>query len=115
LLKNASARIIGSMTPVKITLHKLSRVLELEFENGETFNLPCTYLRAFSTSAEQRLENSAAKAVSPQVNILAIERVGNYAIKPIFSDGHRTGIYTWARLYELGKELNKNWNHHAEK
>ncbi len=101
----------ASPIPVTITLHKLSRLLELEFASGESFLLPCAYLRAFSTSADMRHSASPTKAesINHQVNILAIEPVGNYAIKPTFSDGHSTGIYSWNTLYELGKNLEKNW------
>lgn len=93
--------------PTKIILHKVSRALELQFATGECFVLPCAYLRAYSTSAEMREQH--ASAVSPSVNILAIEPVGHYAIKPIFSDGHRTGIYSWSTLYELAVNKDKNW------
>ncbi len=97
--------------PTTITLHKMSRMLEVEFDTGERFFLPCAYLRAFSTSAEMRYGAPPTKEelIKKQVNILAIEPVGHYAIKPIFSDGHRTGIYSWSTLYELGKNLAKNW------
>lgn len=101
----------ASPIPTTIILHKLSRTLELEFDTGERFFLPCAYLRAFSTSAEMRHGTPLTKAeiIKRQVNILAIEPVGHYAIKPVFSDGHRTGIYSWDTLYELGKNLAKNW------
>lgn len=93
--------------PIKIVLHKKSRTLEIEFDNNETFVLPCDYLRAFSPSAEMRGEIDRASLVEEfkQVNILSIEPVGQYAIKPVFSDGHRTGIYSWQTLYDLGKNL----------
>jgi DUF971 family protein len=103
--------------PTKITLHKLSRVLEVEFDSGERFLLPCAYLRAFSTSAEMRHgvpPTNADLLIKAHINILAIEPVGQYAIKPIFSDGHRTGIYSWSTLYELGKNLAKNWENKEE-
>jgi DUF971 family protein len=93
--------------PTHIVLHKVSKILEVEFATGERFFLPCAYLRAYSTSAEMRHGATLTKEeiLKQPVNILAIEPVGNYAIKPIFSDGHRTGIYSWQTLYELGKKL----------
>ena len=96
-----------NLIPTKIILHKMSRTLEVQFSTGENFVLPCAYLRAFSSSADMRETKSAA--INPHVNILTIEPVGNYAIKPIFSDGHRTGIYSWATLYELGVNKESNW------
>lgn len=100
-----------SLTPTKITLHKLSRLLELEYDSGERFLLPCAYLRAFSTSADMRhgAPVDHAEMKKSHVNILAIEPVGNYAIKPTFSDGHCTGIYSWQTLYDLGKNLATHW------
>lgn len=99
-----------SPMPAAITLHKVSRLLELEYDSGERFFLPCAYLRAYSTSAEMRQLTAPMKAemLKSQVNILAIEPVGQYAIKLVFSDGHRTGIYSWDTLYELGKNLQEN-------
>ena len=94
--------------PTKIILHKISRMLEVQFSNKEIFYLPSAYLRAFSTSAEMRTSN--VSAINPHVNILSIEPVGHYAIKPIFSDGHHTGIYSWDTLYELGINKEKNWS-----
>jgi DUF971 family protein len=93
--------------PTKIILHKVSRTLEVQFLNNEIFYLPCAYLRTFSTSADMR--HSDVSTLNPHVNILSIEPVGHYAIKPIFSDGHRTGIYSWDTLYELGVNKEKNW------
>lgn len=84
--------------PIHITLHKKSRVLEVIFDNGEKFNLACDYLRAHSPSADKQPSSAT------HVNIVAIEPVGNYAIKPIFSDGHATGIYSWETLYKLAKQ-----------
>lgn len=92
--------------PLQLTLHKISRTLEVEFETGERFILPCEYLRVFSPSAEMREKSVTGKE---NVNILSIEPVGNYAVKFIFSDGHRTGIYSWATLYTLGVNQQKNW------
>jgi DUF971 family protein len=90
----------------KIILHKISRTLEVEFDNKECFVLPCDYLRAFSPSAEMRQQEKSVEAYK-QVNILSIEMVGQYAIRPLFSDGHRTGIYSWQTLYELGQKWTK--------
>jgi DUF971 family protein len=87
-------------TPTHIKLLQKSHVLEIAFDNGEQFSLPCEYLRASSPSADARASNK------PNVNIVGIDPVGNYAIKLIFDDGHNTGIYSWDLLYDLGKKLN---------
>ena len=98
--------------PTKIILHKKSRSLEIEFSPSEIFNLPCEYLRVFSPSAEVRghgVGNEKLVTGKENVNILTIEPVGQYAIKPIFSDGHRSGIYSWNLLYDLGVHQEENW------
>ncbi len=51
----------------------------------------------------------------PEVEITAIEPVGNYAVKIVFSDGHDTGLYSWDYLYELGKNETKLWQQYVEK
>jgi DUF971 family protein len=43
------------------------------------------------------------------VNIRAIEPVGVYAVKLVFTDGHDTGIYSWDYLYDLGEHQASNW------
>lgn len=96
----------------EIILHKKSRTLEITFNSGDRFNLPCEYLRVFSPSAEVRghgIGNEKLVVGKEHVNILAIEPVGNYAIKPIFSDGHQSGIYSWNTLHELGVNYAENW------
>lgn len=95
-----------SPEPINITLHKKSRTLEIEFDTHESFILPCAMLRACSPSAEMRHAKSQNVDFS-NVNILSIEPVGHYAIKPVFSDGHRTGIFSWRMLYDLGKNQGK--------
>ena len=98
--------------PTRIVLHKLSRTLELIYATGENFVLPCEYLRVFSPSAEVRGHGADEHKLvigKAYVNILKIEPVGHYAIKPIFSDGHVSGIYSWVTLYDLGINQEKNW------
>jgi len=89
--------------PTKITLLKKSRLLEIEFMTGEKFSFSFAKLRAASLSADVRHHPDAqSEEQYAHVTILAIERVGNYAIKPVFSDGHQTGIYSFKMLYALG-------------
>ena len=98
--------------PTQLILHKKSRTLEVLFSTGEQFILSCEYLRVFSPSAEVRghgVGNQVWVMGKENVNILAIEPIGNYAVKLIFSDGHRTGLYSWATLYSLGVNQKENW------
>ena len=98
--------------PTDIKLHQVSKVLEVSFDSGETFNLPCEYLRVYSQSAEVtgHAPGQEVLQVGKQaVNITDITPVGNYAIKLHFDDGHDTGLYTWERLYELGVNQEQYW------
>lgn len=98
--------------PTQILLHQQSHVLEVEFDTGESFRLPCEYLRVFSPSAEVRGHGPGQEVLQVgkrAVNISAIEPVGTYAVKLVFSDGHDTGLYAWDYLYELGQKQQANW------
>ena len=99
--------------PVIINLHQKSRILELEYDDGAKYKLPCEYLRVYSPSADVQGHGPGQEVLQvgkENVNIKEIEPVGNYAIKLIFDDGHNTGLYTWAYLYELGQDQENNWN-----
>ena len=95
-----------------IKLHQLSRILEVSFDNGETFKLPCEYLRVYTPSAEA-LGHAPGQEIlqtgKENVNITEIKPIGNYGIEPTFSDGHCTGIYSWDMLYKLGAEYPSLW------
>jgi len=99
--------------PTEIKLHQLSRTLELSFDNGQHFELPCEYLRVFSPSAEVRGHGPGQEVLQVgkrDVEINAIEPVGQYAVVLVFSDGHNTGIYSWDYLYDLGMMHDVYWN-----
>lgn len=98
--------------PTAITLHRASRVLEVAFDDGETFRLPCEYLRVESPSAEVQghgPEQKVLVAGKRTVGIDAVEPVGHYAVALRFTDGHSTGLYTWAYLHQLGREHATRW------
>src|SRR5690625_1077215 len=104
--------------PTQIKLRRKTRVLEIAFEDGAHFELPCEYLRVFSPSAEVRGHGEGELVLVPgkrQVNIERIETVGSYAVRLIFDDGHDTGIYSWFVLYQLGRRQEENWRHYLER
>ena len=107
----------ANTSPTDIKLHQLSRILEVSFDNGETFNLPCEYLRVYTPSAEA-LGHAPGQEIlqtgKENVNISAIKPVGNYGIEPTFSDGHNSGIYSWDMLYKLGSEYQTLWANYLE-
>jgi DUF971 family protein len=101
-----------SIHPTEIKLHQTSRILEVAFEDGSRFQLPCEYLRVFSPSAEVRGHGPGTETLvtgKEQVNITAIEPVGHYAVKLVFDDGHNTGLYSWNILYDLGVNQESHW------
>lgn len=103
---------MASHTPTDIKLHQQSRKLDVSFDDGQSFTLPCEYLRVYSPSADVRghsPEQAVLQTGKEQVNIKDIEAVGNYAVKLVFSDGHDTGLYTWDYLYELGTRQTEYW------
>jgi len=87
------------MQATEIKLLQKQKTLEVSFDTGEKFVMPCNYLRAHSPAAG----GEKLQALKENINIIAIEPVGNYAIKLKFDDGHDTGIYSWETLYQLGK------------
>ena len=103
--------------PLSISLHKQSRILEITFDDGSTFELSCEYLRVNSPSADVKGHGPGQAVLQTgkeNVAITEIEPVGNYAIKPHFSDGHQTGIYSWSYLYDIGKNKIRYWNDYLQ-
>ncbi len=100
--------------PVEINLHRKSRLLSLRFSDGASFELPCEYLRVFSTAAEVKSGKNLVMG-KESVNIERIEPQGQYAIRLVFDDGHDTGIYSWETLYRLGQAQESNWQDYLAK
>lgn len=104
--------------PTEIKLHQKSKVLEIAFDDGQRFELPCEYLRVYSQSAEVTGHAPGQEVLQvgkEDVNINAIVPVGNYGIRLAFDDGHDTGIYTWERLYDLGQHQDKYWQDYLQR
>ncbi len=104
--------------PTEIKLHQQSRKLEIAFDDGSRFELPCEYLRVYSPSAEVRGHGPGEETLQvgkEEVNIEKIEQVGSYAIQPHFDDGHHSGIYSWDTLYDLGKNYEANWKDYLDR
>lgn len=98
--------------PTEIRLSGDKRTLNVAFEDGGRFALPAEYLRVSSPSAEVQGHSPAERKViggKIDVAILAVEPVGNYAVKLTFDDMHDTGLFGWAYLYDLGREYRKRW------
>ena len=105
-------------TVLEIKLLQKSRQLSVKFADGQSFDLPCEYLRVFSPSAEVQghgLDEPLLVSGKENVNIIGIDPVGHYAVKLIFDDGHDSGIYSWDVLYRLGTEYEANWQRYLSR
>ena len=106
-----------NVIPVTINLHQKSRVLDVTFDDGRTFEYSCEYLRVHSPSADVKGHGPGQAVLQvgkERVNIREIEPVGNYAIKLVFDDGHSTGIYSWHYLYDLGIHMDRYWQDYLD-
>ncbi len=98
--------------PQDITVHGASRVLEVSFADGASFRIPFELMRIYSPSAEVQGHGPGQEVLQTGkrlVELEGLEPVGNYAIKPTFSDGHDSGLFTWEYLYFLGSEQTQLW------
>jgi DUF971 family protein len=99
-------------TATEIRLRRAEKRLEIDFDDGSRFDLPAEYLRVESPSAEVQGHGPDERKTVPgrrQVGIVAVEPVGNYAVRLVFDDGHQTGIYAWNYLHQLGREQARRW------
>ena len=99
-------------TPEALTVHSASRVLEISFSDGKTFRIPFELMRVYSPSAEVQGHGPGQEVLQTgkrEVTVVEIEPVGNYAVKPTFSDGHDSGLFTWEYLYFLGSQQTELW------
>ena len=104
--------------PTEIIVHQQSRRLEVAFGDAERYLLAFEFLRVHSPSAEVRGHGPGQEVLQTgkrDVTISAIEPIGHYAIKPVFSDGHESGIYTWTYLRELGRDHDALWAEYLQR
>jgi DUF971 family protein len=108
----------GAPTPEALTVHEASRVLEVAFSDGARFRIPFELMRVYSPSAEVQGHGPGQEVLQTgkrDVTLVNLEPVGNYAVKPTFSDGHDSGIFSWDYLYELGQQQEALWAQYAER
>lgn len=106
------------MIPTNVVVHQQSKVLELSYENGKNYRLPFEFLRVVSPSAEVQGHGPGQETLQTgkrEVLIANIEPVGHYAIKPSFSDGHDSGLYSWDYLQFLCENHEQLWKEHLDK
>ena len=108
----------SSPQPTDLTVHQTSKVLEVSFDDGCTFRLPFELLRVYSPSAEVQGHGPGQEVLQTgkrEVTIVEISPVGHYAVKPVFSDGHESGIFSWTYLHQLGSQQQERWAMYEER
>ena len=105
-------------TPVSLTVHNQSRVLEVAFSDGASFRIPFELMRVYSPSAEVQGHGPGQEVLQTgkrNVDLVGLEPVGNYAVQPAFSDGHDSGLFSWTYLYELGARQDQLWVEYGQR
>jgi DUF971 family protein len=103
--------------PTEIRLKKAEKILEVDFDDGQSFAFPAELLRIESPSAEVQGHTPAQKqtiAGRRHVGIVSLDPVGNYAIRIVFDDLHDTGIFSWQYLHELGTDMAAIWSRYLD-
>ena len=104
--------------PTDIKLHQQSRVMEIAFDDGRQFELSYEYLRVYSPSAEVRGHGPGQEVLQvgkQKIGISELEPVGRYAVRPTFTDGHNSGIYSWDYLRMLGERREELWQEYLDR
>jgi DUF971 family protein len=100
------------LIPTDLTVHQKSKLFDIAFDDGTAFSIPFELLRVYSPSAAVQGHGPGQEVLQlgkRNVGIVGVEPVGNYGIKPLFSDGHESGIFTWEYLHKLGREQDALW------
>ena len=103
-----------SHIPETINFDPKARVLELSYADGACFKLSCEYLRVYSPSVE--VSGIGELVVYKEaVSITDIQPMGNYAVRIYFDDGHKSGIYSWEHLFDLGSNQAQHWQDYLKR
>ncbi|XP_042501700.1 uncharacterized protein LOC122079367 [Macadamia integrifolia] len=81
------------------------KYVKVEFTDESVFNLSAEFLRTHSPAVDGKIRSVAGEKVifgRRHVGIMSAEPVGNYGVRIVFDDLHKTGIYTWDYLFHLG-------------
>jgi DUF971 family protein len=94
--------------PVNITIEREAGLLRIVWQDGQESAYPLRWLRAncpCATCSEERAEAALETNLlrlnpgpPPSTAISDADLVGNYAVRLGWTDGHATGIYTFALL-----------------
>ena len=109
---------VRAPAPTALTVHSQSRMLEISFSDGAEFKIPFELMRVYSPSAEVMGHGAGQEKLQigkRDVTVVELESVGNYAVQPLFSDGHNTGIFSWETLYGMGTNQDMLWERYLKK
>jgi len=107
-----------SEQPTEIKLHQQSRLLEITFDDGFSYQLPYEFLRVYSPSADVSGHGPGQEVLQvgkKEVGVSELIPVGSYAVQINFDDGHDTGLFTWEYLYKLGKNQTAMWQDYLDR
>lgn len=109
---------MNTATPTEIKLRRKSRVLEVAWPDGRRDALAFEYLRVHSPSAEVQGHGpgqDVLQIAKENVQVMAVDPVGHYAVRLVFDDGHDSGLYTWQYLRELGETHEQKWARYLQR
>ena len=96
--------------PEHIAISK-SKGIKIDWKDGHHSDYGITYLRdkcpcatctgAHGTPPREPEGNNPFQMYKPALKMLAVEPVGNHAIRINWSDGHNSGIYTFDHFREI--------------
>ncbi|KAI9177480.1 hypothetical protein LWI28_015699 [Acer negundo] len=106
-IQRAIRRIHTSVDSPRLTRFSLDapKKVDLEYVNGSKFSLSAEFLRIQSPAADGKIRSFGGEKVifgRRHVGIMSAEPMGNYGVRIIFDDLHKTGIYSWDYFYYLG-------------
>jgi DUF971 family protein len=104
--------------PTDIRLRTKSGLLDVSFDDGSEFSFTFEYLRVHSPSAEVVGHGPGQETLQTgkeNVRITSIDPIGHYAVRLVFDDGHDTGLYSWSYLYDLGRNMEANWQRYLDR
>lgn len=92
--------------PTELRFSAGQRTLTVSFDDGTRSVIPYGKLRAESPSAENKGHGNGPPPpqapIPDDIGVVRAEQTGRYAVRIEFTDGHKTGLYTWPLLKELG-------------
>ena len=92
--------------PESLKFKTSERILLIRFDDGAEYRLPYELLRIESPSAEVQGHGPGQKKIlkgKSGISIVKADRVGQYAVRLHFDDGHSSGIYSWSYLRQLAE------------